>query len=72
LLLFQQYGLSGHGDTLLGTVGLACLGTDPMVLFFFYDFFLGMCMLKRPETIVAWQHWFGRSLRPGKPSNSPR
>ncbi len=33
-------------------------------------------MLKRPEimpeTIVVWRHWFGRSLRPGKPSNSPR
>ena len=29
-------------------------------------------MLKRPETIVLWRHWFGRSLRPGKPSNSPR
>jgi hypothetical protein len=28
--------------------------------------------LKRPETIVVWRHWFGRSLRPGKPSNSPR
>ncbi len=29
-------------------------------------------MLKGPETIVVWRHWFGRSLRPGKPSNSPR
>ncbi len=29
-------------------------------------------MLKRPETILVWRHWFGRSLRPGKPSNSPR
>ena len=29
-------------------------------------------MLKRPETIGVWRHWFGRSLRPGKPSNSPR
>ena len=28
-------------------------------------------MLKRPETIVVWRHWFGRSLRPRKPSNSP-
>ena len=29
-------------------------------------------MSKRPETIALWRHWFGRSLRPGKPSNSPR
>ena len=29
-------------------------------------------MFKKPETIVLWRHWFGPSLRPGKPSNSPR
>ncbi len=55
---------------LLGTVGLAGLGTDLMVLFFFCDFFWGLGMLKRPEAFVVWR--FGRSLRPGKPSNSPR
>ncbi len=54
-------------DTLLGTVGLAGLGMDLMVLFFFCDFFLGWGMLKRRETIVVWLHWFGRSLLPGKP-----
>ena len=59
-------------DTLLGTVGLADLEMDQMVLFFFCDFLWGLGMLKRPETIVLWRHWFGRSLRPGKPSNSPR
>ncbi len=59
-------------ETLLDTVGLAGLGMDLMVLFFFCDFFWGMGMLKRPETIVMWRHWVGRSLRPGKPSNSPR
>jgi hypothetical protein len=69
-----EYRLSGPGairDTLLGTVGLAGLGTDLMVLFFFYDFF-GLGMLKRPESIVPWRHWFGRSLWPGKQSNFPR
>ena len=40
-------------DTLLGTVGLADLGMDLMVLFFFCDFFWGLGMLKRPETIVC-------------------
>ena len=24
------------------------------------------------DTIAVRKHWFGRSLRPGKPSNSPR
>ncbi len=59
-------------DTLLDTVGLAGLGMDLMVLFFFCDFFWGMGMLKRPETIVVWQHWVGCSLLPGKLSNSPQ
>ena len=40
-------------DTLLGTVGLADLGMDLMVLFFFCDFFWGLGMLKMPETIVC-------------------
>ena len=62
----------GFRDTLLGTIRLAGLGMDLMVLFFFCDFFWGLGVLKRPETIVVWRHWFGRSLRPGKPSNSPR
>lgn len=62
----------GFRDTLLVPVGLAGLGMDQMVLFFFCDFFWGLVMLKRPETIVFWQHWFGRSLLPRKPSNSPR
>ena len=53
-----------------GTVGLAGLGMDQMVLFFCCDFFWGLAMLKRSD--VLWRHWFGRSLRPGKPSNSPR
>ncbi len=57
-------------DTLLGTVGLAGLGPDLMVLFFFCDFFSGLGVMKRPETIVMLRHWFGCSLRPGKPSNS--
>ena len=52
-------------DTLLGTVGVAGLGMDQMVQFFFCSFFWGLGMLKRPETIVLWWHWFGRSLRPG-------
>ncbi len=59
-------------DTLLGTVGLAGLGTDLIVLFFFCDFFWGLGMLKRSETIVLWRHWFGCSLLPEKPLNSPR
>jgi hypothetical protein len=42
-------------DTLMGTVGLA--GTDMMVLFFFCDFFWGLNMLKRTETIVLWRLW---------------
>jgi hypothetical protein len=58
------------GDTLLGTVGLAVLGTELMVLFFFCDFFSGLGVMKRPETIVVLRYWFGCSLRPGKPSNS--
>ena len=59
-------------DTLLGTVGLAGVGMDQMVLFFFCDFLRGLGMLKRPETIVLSRHWFGRSLRTRKPSNSTR
>ena len=62
----------GFRTTLPGPVGLAGLGMDQMVLFFYCDFFWGLAMLKRPETIVLWRHWFGHSLRPGKPSNSPR
>jgi hypothetical protein len=62
-------------DTLLGTVGLAGLGMDLrdlMVLFFFCYFFWELGMLERPETIVVWRYWFGHSLWPGKPRNSPR
>jgi hypothetical protein len=58
-------------DTLLEIVGLAGLGTDLMVLFFFWDIFWVLGVLKRPETIVVWRHWFGCSLRPGMPLNSP-
>ena len=43
----------GFRDTLLGPVGLAGLGMDQMVLFFFCDFFWGLGMLKRPEMIVC-------------------
>jgi hypothetical protein len=43
-----------------------------MELIFFFDFFLGLGMLERQETIVVLRHWFGRSLRPGKPLKSPR
>ncbi len=58
--------------TLLGIVSLAGLGMDQVVLFFLCNFFWGLGMLKMPETIVLWRHWFGHSLRPGKPLNSPR
>jgi hypothetical protein len=40
-------------DTLLGTVGLADLGMDLKVLYFFCDFFWGLGMLKRPELLVC-------------------
>ena len=40
-------------DTLLGIVGLADLGMDLVVLYFFCDFFWGLGMLKMPETIVC-------------------
>ncbi len=56
-------------DNLNRGCGLPGLGTDLMVLFYFCDFFWRLGMLKRPETIVVWRHWFGRSLRPGKPLN---
>jgi hypothetical protein len=52
-------------DTPLATVGVAGLGMDLMVLFLFCNFFRGLGVLKRPETIVACRHWFGCSLRPG-------
>ncbi len=58
-------------DTLLETVCLAGLGMDLMALFFFCDIFWGLGMLRRPETIVVWRHWFGCPLRPGMPLNSP-
>jgi hypothetical protein len=53
-----EYGLS---DTLLRTNGLAGLGTaglgtDLVVLFFFFDFFRGLGTLKRRKPIVVWQY----------------
>ena len=64
-----EFGLSGHAarDCWLGWFRN---GSDGAILLL--RVFWGLGMLKRPETIVVWRHWFGRSLRPGKPSNSPR
>jgi hypothetical protein len=64
-----EFGLSGHAarDCRLGWFRD---GSDGAI--FLLRVFWGLGMLKRPETIVVWRHWFGRSLRPGKPSNSPR
>ena len=64
-----EFGLSGHAarDCRLGWFRD---GSDGAILLL--RVFWGLGMLKRPETIVVWRHWFGRSLRPGKPSNSPR
>ena len=64
-----EFCLSGHAarDCLLGWFRD---GSDCAILLL--RVFWGLGMLKRPETIVVWRHCFGRSLRPGKPSNSPR
>ena len=61
-------------ETLLEIVGLADSGIDPMVLFFFCDFFRGLApvgYVERLEPILVWRHWFGHSPRSGKQSNSP-
>jgi len=64
-----EFGLSGLAarDCRLGWFRD---GSDGAILLL--RVFWGLGMLKRPEAIVVWRHWFGRSLRPGKPSNSPR
>ena len=45
-------------------------GSDGAVLLL--RLLLRVVYVEKPETIVLWRHWFGRSLRPGKPSISPR
>ena len=64
-----EFGLSGHAarDCRLGW----CRdGSDGAILLL--RLLLRVGFVEKPETIVLWRHWFGRSLRPGKPSNSPR
>ena len=64
-----EFGLSGHAarDCRLGW----CRdGSDDAILLL--RLLLRVCYVEKPETIVLWRHWFGHSLRPGKPSNSPR
>jgi hypothetical protein len=45
---------------------------DLTVLFFLCDIVCVLGMLKWPETIIVWRHWFGSSFCPGTPLNSPR
>jgi hypothetical protein len=45
-------------------------GSDCAILLLLFHLRVGY--IERPETIAVWRHWFGRSLRPGKPLNSPR
>ena len=62
-----EFGLSGHaaGDCRLGW----CRdGSDGAILL--VQLLLRVGYVEKPETIVLWRHWFGRSLRPGKSSNS--
>jgi hypothetical protein len=63
-----EFGLSGHAarDCQLG---LFRDGSDGAILLLLSLLRVGY--VERPETIVVWRHWFGRSLRPGKPSKSP-
>ncbi len=63
-----EFGLSGHaaGDCQLGWFRD---GSDGAILLL--RSLLRAGYVERSETIVVWLHWFGRSLWPGKPSNSP-
>ena len=64
-----EFGLSGHaaGDCWLGW----CRdGSDGAILLL--RLLLRVGYVEKPETIVLWRHWIGRSLRPRKPTNSPR
>ncbi len=64
-----DFGLSRHAarDCRLGWFRD---GSDGAILLL--RFILRVGYVERPETIVVWRHWFCRSLRPGKPSNSPQ
>ena len=63
------FGLSGHAawDCLLGWFRD---GSDGAILLLWL--LPGVGYVERLEPIVVWWYWFGRSLLPGKPSNSPR
>ena len=64
-----EFGLSGHAvrDCRLGW----CRDGPDGAIFLLLRLLRVGCV-EKPETIVLWRHWFVRSLRPGKPSNSPR
>jgi hypothetical protein len=66
-----EFGLSGHAarDCRPGWCRDGSGGA--ILLLLSLDSLLRVGYVERPETIVVWRHWFGRSLRPGKPSNSP-
>ena len=63
-----EFGLSGHAarDYRLGW----CRdGSDGAILLL--RLLLRVCYVEKPETIVLWRHWFGRSLRPGSRRTHP-
>ena len=64
-----EFGLSGHAarDCRLGWF---VDGSDGAILLL--QFLLRAGYVETRETMVVWRHWFGPSLRPGKPSNSPQ
>ena len=63
-----EFGLSGQA-TRDRRLGWCRDGSDGAILLL--RLLLRVCYVEKPETIALWRHWFGRSLRPGKPSKSP-
>ena len=64
-----EFGLSGHAARDC-RFGWCRDGSDGAILLL--RLLLRVGYVGKPGTIVMWPHWFGRSLLPGKPSNSPR
>ncbi len=62
-----EFGLSGHAARAC-RLGWFRDGSDGAILLLQSSLRVGY--FERPETIVLWRHWFGRSLRPGRQLNS--